>query len=124
MASGATATVNLATFKSPSGNIGCMIIAGTARCDIRQRTWSPPPRPSSCPNIVDFGQGLIVGGSGAARFVCAGDTSADPSAAPLAYNPDTVAGGFRCSSTSNGMTCTNTGTGHGFFIAIQGYRIF
>ena len=120
----ATSTVNLATFKSPSGNIGCMIIAGTARCDIRKRTWSPPPRPSSCPNIVDFGQGLIVGGSGAARFVCAGDTSADPSAAPLAYNSDTVVGNFTCSSTSSGMTCTNTASGHGFFIAIQGYRIF
>ena len=119
-----TATVNIATFKSPSGNIGCMIIDGGARCDIRQRTWSPPPRPSSCPNIVDFGQGLAVNRTGSGRFVCAGDTVMDPSAKVLPYNTDTVVGDLSCASASNGMTCTNTATGHGFFIAIQGYRIF
>ena len=101
-----------------------MIIDGGARCDIRQRTWSPPPRPSSCPNIVDFGQGLAVNRSGSGRFVCAGDTVMDPSAKVLPYNTDTVVGDLSCASASNGMTCTNTATGHGFFIAIQGYRIF
>jgi hypothetical protein len=100
-----------------------MIIAGTARCDIRKRTWSPPPRPANCPNVVDFGQGLIVGRSGPARFVCAGDTSADPSAPPLAYNTVTRVGEFECGSTTSGMRCTNSTTGHGFFISIQGYRI-
>jgi hypothetical protein len=122
--SSTTATVNLATFKSPSGNIGCMIIGGGARCDIRQRTWSPPPRPARCPNIVDFGQGLAVDRSGSARFVCAGDTVMDPSATVLPYNTDTVVGEVSCASSANGMSCTNTRTGHGFFIAIQGYRIF
>jgi hypothetical protein len=116
--------VHVATFKSPSGNIGCMIIDGTARCDIRQRTWSPPPRPASCPNVVDFGQGLIVAGAGLGRLVCAGDTTLDPAAQVLPYGTDTVAGGFRCASATSGMTCTSTRTGHGFFIAIQGYRVF
>jgi hypothetical protein len=101
-----------------------MIIAGTARCDIVQRHWSPPPRPKSCPQVVDFGQGLMVTGSGPGHLVCAGDTTRDPSANPLAYNTDTVVGSFRCASRSDGMTCTNTNTGHGFFIAIQSYRTF
>ena len=48
----------------------------------------------------------------------------DPSAKVLPYNTDTVVGDLSCASASNGMTCTNTATGHGFFIAIQGYRIF
>jgi hypothetical protein len=122
--SDAIATVHLATFKSPSGNIGCTIIAGTARCDIVHRRWSPPPRPKSCPQIVDFGQGLIVGNTGAGRLVCAGDTARDPRAPALAYNTDTVVGSLRCASRSDGMTCTNTGSGHGFFIAIQSYRAF
>ena len=51
-----TRFVRDASFQSPSGNIGCMIISGTARCDIVHRTWVPPPRPASCPQIVDFGQ--------------------------------------------------------------------
>ena len=65
-----------------------------------------------------------MGRGGAARFVCAGDTSADPSAQALAYNTDTVVGDFKCGSTTSGITCANTASGHGFFIAIQGYRIF
>jgi hypothetical protein len=101
-----------------------MIIAGTARCDIKRRSWSPPPRPHSCPQIVDFGQGLIVGRSGPARLVCAGDTSLNPAAKKLAYNTDTVLGGFRCASRSTGIVCRNSDTGHGFFISFEAYRIF
>jgi hypothetical protein len=116
--------VHLATFKSPSSNIGCMIIAGTARCDIKQKSWSLPPRPSTCPQIVDFGQGLIVTGSGPGHLVCAGDTTLDPSARVLPYNTDTAVGAFRCQSRTDGMTCTDASTGHGFFISIQSYRAF
>jgi uncharacterized protein DUF6636 len=120
----AVTIVHTATFKSPTGNIGCMIIAGTARCDIKQRTWSPPPTPKSCPPIVNFGQGLIVTTTGPGHRVCAGDTTLDPSATPLAYNSDTVTGGFQCQSRQTGMTCTNTSTGRGFFISAQTYRTF
>lgn len=120
----ATPTVHISTFKSPSGNIGCDIIDGSARCDIKQRSWSPPPTPKSCPPIVDFGQGLVVSGSGRGQFVCAGDTTLDPSAQALAYGTDTVVGSFRCASRTSGMTCTKTNTGHGFFISLQSYRTF
>jgi len=101
-----------------------VIVAGTARCDLRQRSWSPPPRPKSCPNVVDFGQGLIVSSSGPGQLVCAGDTALDPSAPTLPYGTDTVVGGFRCASRTTGMTCTNASDGHGFFIARETYRIF
>jgi hypothetical protein len=121
---GAARVVHLDTFQSPSGNIGCAIIAGTARCDIKQRSWSPPPRPHTCPQIVDFGQGLIVGRSGSARLVCAGDTSLNPAAKTLAYNTDTVAEGFRCQSRSTGIVCRSTVSGHGFFISLEAYRVF
>ena len=53
---------------------------GGARCDIRKRDWSPPPHPASCSEEVDFGQGLAVSHDGKASFVCAGDTTLDPSA--------------------------------------------
>jgi len=100
------------------------VLDGTARCDINHRDWSPPPHPSSCPPVVDFGQGLEVGGTGSGQFVCAGDTAMDPSAAELAYGSASVEGAFRCVSATTGMTCTNTATGHGFFISIQSYRMF
>ncbi|MBA3865004.1 MAG: hypothetical protein H0X42_01445 [Solirubrobacterales bacterium] len=112
----------MAEFRSPSGNIGCMIFSGGVRCDIVKRSWSPPPRPASCPSQVDFGQGLEVGGGGRGTFVCAGDTVRNPSAAKLPYGTETSAAGINCVSRASGITCTNAG-GHGFFISIQGYRI-
>jgi hypothetical protein len=116
--------VHLSTFKSPSGNIGCIMYSDGARCDIHKRSWSPPPRPSSCTTQVDFGQGVGVGSSGVARIVCAGDTTFDPSAPPLPYGTDSLAGGFRCQSRTGGMSCRNVSSGHGFFISAQSYRLF
>jgi hypothetical protein len=116
--------VALAQFASPSGNIGCIIAAGQARCDIRHRNWSPPPRPPGCPSVVGFGQGLLVDNAGVGHFVCAGDTALIAGATPLRYGSNTLVDGFLCASRTSGMTCTDRRTGHGFSIAIQGWRSF
>jgi hypothetical protein len=116
--------VHLAAFLTPSGNIGCMIAGGVARCDIERRSWKPPARPPSCPDIVDFGQGLQIGASGQARFVCAGDTAREPGAEKLAYGSASSVEGFLCSSRRDGLSCKRSSDGHGFFISIQSYRIF
>lgn len=115
--------VHVSSFQSPSGNIGCMLIAGTARCDIEHRSWRPPARPAACPDVVDFGQGLEIAATGGARFVCAGDTAREPSSPKLAYGSASEFGPFTCRSRREGVTCTRDG-GHGFFISIQSYRIF
>jgi hypothetical protein len=67
---------------------------------------------------------MAVDKSGAGKFVCAGDTSLNPSARALAYGTTASFQGFGCASSTRGMTCTNERTGHGFFISIQGYRSF
>lgn len=116
--------VRVGSFQSPSGNIGCMIVEASARCDIAHRSWALPARPTSCPSQVDFGQGLIVERSGAARVVCAGDTARDPSSPKLAYGSASQVEALECVSRSNGMTCTNRRDGHGFFLSVQSYRLF
>jgi hypothetical protein len=115
--------VHLDTFTAPSGNVGCVLI-GAARCDISQRSWRPPTRPRSCPLVVDFGQGLVVGRTGKGAFVCAGDTALDPRAAVLHYGQDTQVGPYTCASRTAGMTCRNRRTSHGFFVSRGGYRLF
>jgi hypothetical protein len=74
--------------------------------------------------VVDFGQGLDVNPAGPGRFVCAGDTAVNPQATPLPYGQDSQIGSVTCASRAAGVTCTNTTTGHGFFIAVQSYRLF
>jgi hypothetical protein len=115
--------LHLRTFRSPSGNIGCALYEGGARCDIRKRDWSPPPRPAQCPTQVDYGQGIEVAHHGEAGFVCAGDTALDPSASSLAYGTASQVGGAECISRKNGVTCVNR-AGHGFFLSVQSYQVF
>lgn len=118
-----TRIVHLKTFRSPSGNIGCALYEGGARCDIRKRDWSPPPRPAQCPQETGYGQGVEVAHTGEAGFVCAGDTALDPSSSSLSYGTASEVGGSECISRKNGVTCVNR-AGHGFFLSIQSYQIF
>jgi hypothetical protein len=115
--------IHLEHFRTPSGNIGCVMFEGGARCDIRKRDWAPLPRPASCPRQVDYGQGLQVAHRGQATFVCAGDTAVEPGLASLSYGTASRVGGSECISRSDGVTCVNQ-TGHGFFISVQSYQVF
>jgi len=107
-------------FETPSGNIGCYVDRSGARCDIRERSWNPPPAPASCE--LDYGQGLTLDADGAG-FVCAGDTALGAKAS-LAYGSSSQRGRFLCDSEEAGVTCTDVTTGAGFFISRQGYRVF
>jgi hypothetical protein len=115
--------IHLEHFRTPSGNIGCVMLGGVARCDIRKRDWAPLPRPASCSKEVDYGQGLQVSHTGQASFVCAGDTALEPGLASLSYGTATRVGGSECISRSDGVTCVNQ-AGHGFFISVQSYQVF
>jgi hypothetical protein len=113
---------SLKAFQSPTGNIACVMTAKVARCDIAERDWSPPPHPSSCPNEVDFGQGIQLPASGAAQFVCAGDTTLNPQAPKLEYGSSSQVGSITCTSAESGMSCSNA-SGGSFSISRQDYNL-
>ena len=108
------ASAQAAQFQSPSRNIGCAITKQGVRCDIRKRTWDPPPKPRSCK--LDYGQGLFVGRRGKARFVCAGDTTLGVGPV-LRYGRAIRRGRFRCASRTEGVRCVNRRNRHGFFLS-------
>lgn len=109
-------------FLTPTGNIGCFVYVDSgARCDIVNRQWSPPPRPADCP--LEYGQGLEVSGDGA-HFVCAGDTAIDPRSRRVRYGTSVQQVPYACEVETSGVTCTDSATGHGFFISSGSYRIF
>ena len=117
-----TAGADLVGFTSPSGNIGCILSDGTVRCDVAERDWAPPPRPSDCPDFTDYGQGITLGTTGRASFVCAGDTALGSGPA-LPYGQFEAGGGVSCTSEPSGMRCSNS-DGHGFTISRQDYTLF
>jgi hypothetical protein len=101
-------------FATPSRNIGCATDGTFVRCDIQNRDWKPPPKPSSCPG--DYGQGVELA-DGRAQFVCAGDTVLTPDAELLPYNQAIRAGDIVCVSTKAYLICRNTATNHGFSLS-------
>ena len=110
-------------FTSPSGNIGCMLISTDVRCDIDERSWSPPQRPADCYGITDYGQGIALTAGEGPSFVCAGDTTLRQ-APPLAYGQSKHAGALLCGSAASGMTCRDASTGHGFSLSRDGCQLF
>jgi Family of unknown function (DUF6636) len=79
------------------------------------------PKPAGCE--VDWGQGLAIQGAEPAAPVCAGDTVLGSPGPTLAYGRAPKVP-FRCQSESEGLTCQNTESGHGFFLSRQRYETY
>ena len=116
------------SFRTPTGNIGCVFSAGltgaekpTIRCDIRSRLRPAPRRPKRCP--LDYGDSIQVSQFGRVTLVCHGDTAIDPQARVLQYGRTWRRDGLSCTSRFDGLTCTNESK-HGFFMSRQSWRVF
>ena len=110
-------------FQTPSERIHCAYLSQPAslRCDIDGGLRPQPARPASCD--LDWAQGLSMGRIGRAAVVCAGDTTAYPSARVVGYGKTWARGGFRCEVRRRGLTCENA-AGHGFFLSASSWRRF
>jgi serine/threonine protein kinase len=109
----------IASFRTPSGSIGCRFSSGSAasptlRCDIRSGLQPRPARPASC--TLDWGFGFSMRGTGRPHVVCAGDTAIDQQAEVLRYGARWRRAQLSCLSSTTGLRCTN-GSGHGFFLS-------
>jgi uncharacterized protein DUF6636 len=111
-----------AFFRTPSRNIVCVLTQESVRCDIRNRSWRPIPKPADCG--LGWGNGLYVGKTGEAGFTCAGDTVLTSSRQTLEYGHALRAGDLICDSESAGVRCSNEASGHGFTLSAQEYSFF
>jgi hypothetical protein len=117
------ASARVKFFQSPSGNIGCVVGGGLARCDIQEHSWPAPPAPADCMDL-DYGNGVDVIGGHPGEYVCAGDTVFSPTAPVLQYGDKITKNRFTCTSKTSGMRCANRNSGHGFFISRDAVRLF
>jgi hypothetical protein len=116
-----TKRVSTASFQTPSRNIGCYLSADSVRCDIGNKQWAPPPKPSDCGSA--WGMGVTVDGRAEASFTCAGDTVLG-AGHTLRYGQSLRAGDFVCDSLFTEIRCGNVDSGHGFALSVQAYRLF
>lgn len=116
---------DLLFFRSPSGNIHCLIATGDfaqARCDMIELTPSFTTPPPDCD--LDWGRAFSVGPSDrTGQLACVGDTVIDPTAIKLGYGETLSLGSLSCTSKKTGMTCTNP-AGHGFTISKAKQTLF
>lgn len=114
-------------FQSPSGNIFCNMPAFSgmspeAVCEIVDRTWSPPPRSQDC--VGEWGDRVTLVQGGWPAFTCHTDTTRDPRLPVLAYGESRSVANLTCASAPDGVTCTDTGTGHFFRISRESFELY
>jgi Family of unknown function (DUF6636) len=133
-----SARIKQSFFHTLDGNISCGMIQdkkprrkhhrkipgfpGVARCDLQNHTWVAPPKPKSCP--VDWGFGVEVTRRGSGRYVCAGDTVANPSAPALGPGAVVTVGRYTCSVLATSVRCTNNLSSHGFEVSADAVSLF
>ncbi len=117
----------LYSFRTPSKNIYCLYNSADSttpafvRCDIRSHLH-PAPRPHKCVE-GEYGASVGMTKTGAAHVLCISDSTYNPRARVLAYGTSWTRDGFRCTSRSIGLTCTNS-RGHGFFLSRESWRVY
>lgn len=100
-------------FRSPSGNIVCRLDERSARCDIGDYAYDPPPRPEGCGK--GWGGTLLVTAQGA-EFTCRVASLAGKSP-ELAYGRSTIVGDVGCTSARTGVTCIHLESERGFTVS-------
>lgn len=110
-------------FRSPSGNIHCMLEdRSTLRCDLLEFNSAPPPKPASCDG--DWGQAFVITHDGqSGQRICYSDTVVNDQWPVLAYGSSWQGPGFACQSDVDGMTCVNTHR-HGFILSRGSQKLF
>ena len=115
-------TLTTEGFILPSGNIYCYSSnSNYLRCEIASGLNPMPPQPESCQ--LDWGFGLILSHQDSARVLCAGDTIMGENLPTLSYGNNWENAGFKCTSQTAGLTCTNL-NGRGFFLSRERWNVF
>ena len=119
------AAADIVEFRSPTGNINCMIYSdpsgATARCDLSDLVPSYTKRPAGCE--FDWGSSFAVEDRGKGYLACVSDAVGGPGASVLRYGQAISLGGISCVSAETGITCTNA-KGHGFAVSKAQQKLF
>jgi hypothetical protein len=117
------------TFKTPTGNIACdlaPLLDGAASCEIRDHIWATPL--SSTGQPCDFALGgqrfnLLPGKPSDVSCFQGANLLDSPNVETLDYGQTRVIDTITCDSEVDGVTCTDSGTGHFFRLSSDSYQL-
>lgn len=109
-------------FKSPSGNITCVLNKNLVECDISEYTYTPPP-PPECAQHITWGNRFTLSPGKPGAIECHGDTTQMAGEPTLDYGQTITAGTLTCTSEQSGVKCSDTGSGHYFRVSRDSYQL-
>ena len=135
-----------AAFVSPTGNIACVVISDSATCQVLDRTYTPEYLASTQIGPCELSEAdtiYLVDERGA--WTCAAEPLVPSAAvdragwweaevegdtvevdgvrvAVLPYGETLTLGATSCTSSEEGMSCTNSEIGREFFVSRTSYR--
>lgn len=108
---------DLSRVVSPTGNITCSLDDDSVGCSLDDRSFGG--------DSEDCSSGpFSIGVADEKADLQCGTTFGGDSPTTLAYDESAAQGDTACRSESDGMTCWNVKTGHGFSVAKSGYETF
>ncbi|MGD9614798.1 MAG: DUF6636 domain-containing protein [Alphaproteobacteria bacterium] len=124
----APALADVTPFKTPSGNIECLVGTGEGPADIECAIFDrsgPPttPRPAGCNDV--WGYRFSMGERGVVTVECGrpGPRNTAPGVDVAQYGGIGKFGAIVCRSLRSGFECRNV-DGHGFFLSRQRQSVF
>lgn len=118
----ATAHADSKNFKSPSGNITCILDSTLVQCDISDYTFTPPP-PPECAQHIKWGNRFTLSPGKPGAVTCHGDTTEVPGEPTLDYGKTISAGTLTCLSEQSGVRCTDTASKHFFRVSRDSFEL-
>jgi hypothetical protein len=117
---------SLESFKTPTGNIICIMTDTDVECGIKSGLNPAPPRQACTDGDPVFNRVDLPATGIAEPLRCAGDPGAfaeEPNAKVLNYGNTLIKDETGCTSFEFGVVCAN-GKGHGFFLSRAVVRYF
>ncbi len=110
-------------FQNSSGNVSCNLGSGGAACEIGNRAYTVATPPPPCAQHSAWGDRFSLNQGGTVQLDCHNDTLHVQGEQVLGDGQTSSAGTLSCTAAADSMKCTDSSTGHFFFVSPGSYQI-
>ena len=109
-------------FQNAAGHVSCNLSSGGAACEISNRTYTISTPPPPCAQHSAWGDRFLLG-PGGVTIDCHNDTLHVRGEQVLNDGQTLSSGTFSCTSEPSAMRCTDSASGHFFYMSPGSYQI-
>lgn len=117
------APAGLPQFQNSSQNISCNLGSGGVACEISNRAYTISTPPPPCAQNSAWGDRFSLNQGGTVQMDCHNDTLHVQGEPVVANGQTQSAGTISCNPDTQSIKCTDSSTGHFFFMSPSSYQI-